>query len=55
MSESQASGVDTEVQFSLDWPTPLFDLEWVVNPGGGDIETFVRDKTRLSITWRYSY
>ena len=55
MTENQASGVDTEVQFSLDWPTPLFDLQWVVSPGDDDIESFVREKTRLSLTWRYSY
>ncbi len=55
MTENEVSGVDTEVQFSLDWPTPLFDLEWVVSPGGGDIESFVREKTQLSLTWRHSY
>ncbi len=55
VTEKQTTGVDTEVLFSLDWPTPLFDLEWQVSPGGGDVESFVREKTRLSITWRYSY
>ncbi len=54
-SEKPTSGIDTEVQFSLDWPTPLFDLEWVISPGEDDLETFVRDRNRLSITWRYSY
>jgi len=55
ISERQPTGVDTEVLFSLDWPTPLFDLQWEMSPGGGDMETFVREKTRLSITWRHSY
>ncbi len=55
VTEKQTAGVDTEVLFSLDWPTPLFDLQWEISPGGGDVESFVRDKTRLSITWRYSY
>jgi hypothetical protein len=54
ISERPGPGVDTEVILSFEWPTPFFDLEWIMSPSAPDLDTFLADN-QISITWRYSY
>jgi hypothetical protein len=48
-------GLQSEMFISLEWPTPFFDLEWVLSPTGNSLDDFVLRDNRLTFRWRYSY
>ena len=54
-TEGGSYGLNTELLISLEWPTPFFDLEWVISPSvEGMNELFIRDNS-LTFQWRFSY
>jgi hypothetical protein len=47
--------LESEMLLSLEWPTPFFDLEWVINPTGDSLDEFLINDNRLTLQWRYPY
>ena len=50
-------GIEPELEFSLEWPTPFFNLEWTFNPTQehlNDLFFYLSDNT-IKFEWNYSY
>jgi hypothetical protein len=53
--EQLQGNIDTEVQLTLEWPTPFFDVEWSMTPRFTDVDSFVAESNQIRIEWRYLY
>jgi translocation and assembly module TamB len=51
------SGIEPQLEFSLEWPTPFFNLEWTFNPTQehlNDLFLYLTDNT-IKLEWSFSY
>jgi len=48
-------GLKTDFLFTLEFPTPYFNLEWTVSPTAEDLEDFILRNNTLTFSWLYSY
>jgi hypothetical protein len=53
--EGGSFGLTTDFMISLEWPTPFFDLEWVLNPKIHNLNELFLPDNSLILRWRYSY
>lgn len=50
-------GIEPELEFSLEWPTPFFNLEWTFNPTQehlNDLFLYLTDNT-IKFEWSFTY